>query len=243
LQNQSDVLWLSGASSPRLETLAAAYNIGVLSTPKTTYRKQLQAAVYRWTAFDNGAFTLGASHLDFAHDRWWFWANDVIRGLSAEAHSRVLFLALPDAIDVTDPKITNAPPKVTGYPEKTLAWAARWIPHAKTLGVPLALVAGNGMEGHLDEIPWADLEWIFLGGDDDWKLGGGARLVVKATHYHGLKVHMGRVNSGRRLRYAAELGCDSTDGTFLARAGVGGIDRVLRWPDIQARPGWELFAA
>ena len=28
-------------------------------------------------------------------------------------------------------------------------------------------------------------------------------------------VHMGRVNSLRRLRYASAIGCDSADGTYL----------------------------
>jgi len=115
-----------------------------------------------------------------------------------------------------------------------------WIRY--DVGVPVAFVAQNGQE-HLP-LPWDDLDVIFLGGsaectscgyvrpwDDcgrehcaschhrlrEWKLGAAACGLVTAARRRGKWVHMGRVNSLRRLRYAAAIGCHSADGTYLVR--------------------------
>jgi hypothetical protein len=48
----------------------------------------------------------------------------------------------------------------------------------------------------------------------------------------GVWTHMGRVNSERRLRYAALIGCQSADGTYLAfrnRHGGDGVSDLRRW--------------
>ena len=42
-------------------------------------------------------------------------------------------------------------------------------------------------------------------------------------------VHMGRVNSQRRLRYAHAIGCDSVDGTYLTYAPDQNLRRLLGW--------------
>lgn len=40
---------------------------------------------------------------------------------------------------------------------------------------------------------------------------------------------MGRVNSLRRLRHAAAIGCDSADGTYLAFGPDRNLPRLLDW--------------
>jgi hypothetical protein len=42
---------------------------------------------------------------------------------------------------------------------------------------------------------------------------------------------MGRVNSLKRLRYAAEIGCATADGTFVAFAPDINLQRCLTWVD------------
>jgi hypothetical protein len=42
---------------------------------------------------------------------------------------------------------------------------------------------------------------------------------------------MGRVNSLRRLRYAADIGCDSVDGTYLAFGPDQNLPTLLTWID------------
>ncbi|MDG4834120.1 hypothetical protein O7627_33185 [Solwaraspora sp. WMMD1047] len=48
---------------------------------------------------------------------------------------------------------------------------------------------------------------------------------------------MGRVNSLRRLRHAAAIGCHSADGTCLIYAPRQNLPRLLSWLDEVNRPG------
>ena len=90
-------------------------------------------------------------------------------------------------------------------------------PRIRALGCPVALAGQNGLENLA--VPWSDFDALFVGGDDPWKLGPAAAALAAEAKARGKWVHMGRVNSGRRLRYAAFIGCDSADGTYL------------KWPD------------
>lgn len=65
----------------------------------------------------------------------------------------------------------------------------------------------------------------------EWKLGAGAREVVAEALRRGKRVHMGRVNSLRRLRYAQEIGCHTADGTFVKFGPAKNLPRMLRWLD------------
>jgi hypothetical protein len=87
-----------------------------------------------------------------------------------------------------------------------------------------AYVAQNGCR----YIP-AGAKCVFLGGTTEWKLGPEARQVARTAKRLGLWLHMGRVNSHRRLRYAAAIGCDSVDGTYLAFGPDRNLPRLLSW--------------
>jgi EAL domain-containing protein (putative c-di-GMP-specific phosphodiesterase class I) len=94
-------------------------------------------------------------------------------------------------------------------------------------GYPAALAAQNGLE-HLP-VPWNEFDVLFLGGDTDWKIGQHARRLTAEAKARGKSVHMGRVNSRRRLQIAAHMGCDSADGTYLAHAPDQNLPRLLDW--------------
>lgn len=101
-----------------------------------------------------------------------------------------------------------------------------FFPAIRRLGYPVALAAQNGME----TLPVPD-EWdvLFLGGDTAWKLSATARRLTRQAKALGKHVHMGRVNSLRRLRYAHATGCDSADGTYLAFGPDENLPRLLGW--------------
>lgn len=109
----------------------------------------------------------------------------------------------------------------------TLERSAPMLPLIRALGFPAALVAQNGLE-HLP-IPWPSFDALFIGGDTAWKLGPAARALVSQARHHGKWVHMGRVNSWERLRYARQIGCDSVDGTYLAFGPDRNLPRLVRW--------------
>jgi hypothetical protein len=108
---------------------------------------------------------------------------------------------------------------------------ARWWSATMRRGFVTAYVAQDGARW-LPAGPGA----VFIGGSTEWKLGAHARRVVAEAKRRGMWVHMGRVNTLDRLRYAADLGCDSVDGTFLKYGPDRNLPRLLRWLRIVDEP-------
>lgn len=100
----------------------------------------------------------------------------------------------------------------------------------RAIGYPVALVAQDGLEHQ--PVPWDDIDALFLGGTTTSKLSAAAADLTDEAHACGLHVHMGRVNSRRRLRHAAAIGCHSADGTQLAQH-----RRSRRRPDTRQQRG------
>lgn len=105
--------------------------------------------------------------------------------------------------------------------------SAPMLPLIRRAGFPVALVAQNGIEDMA--IQWHSFDAVFLGGDTEWKLGPHARTLTAEAKARGKWVHMGRVNSWQRLRYAHQIGCDSADGTFLAFGPDRNLPQLLGW--------------
>lgn len=118
-------------------------------------------------------------------------------------------------------------PDVVGDAKATLARSAPFLPVIRALGYPAALVAQDGLEEL--PVPWASFDVLFVGGSTEWKLGAAARRLVAEAKRRGKRVHMGRVNSGRRWQYAEAIGCDSVDGTFLVFGPDKNLGRLLSW--------------
>lgn len=100
-------------------------------------------------------------------------------------------------------------------------------------GLPLAYVLQEGAE-RPGLIPWntPNLRALFIGGKtDEWKLGPEPAAIAREARARGLLVHMGRVNSARRIEHARAIGCHSIDGTKWAR-----------WRDRYLNEGLELAA-
>jgi len=109
----------------------------------------------------------------------------------------------------------------------TLERSAAVMPAIRAAGYRVAFAAQNGLEDLV--VPWDAFDVLFLGGDDVWKLGPAAARLTAQAKVLGKWVHMGRVNSRRRLQYAAYIGCDSADGTYLAVAPDVNLPKLLRY--------------
>ena len=118
-------------------------------------------------------------------------------------------------------------PDVVGDAKATLKRSAPFLPVIRGLGYPVALAAQNGLEDLA--VPWEDFDVLFLGGDTAWKLGRHARELTAEARAKGKGVHMGRVNSLRRYRYAEAIGCTSVDGTYLAFGPDINLPKLLSW--------------
>lgn len=118
-------------------------------------------------------------------------------------------------------------PDVVGDAAATDARSAPFLPMIRELGYRAAYVAQDGLERR--EVPWSSFDVLFLGGSTSWKLGPHAERLTRAARARGLPVHMGRVNTARRYRYAAAIGCTSADGTTLTYGPDKNLAVVLGW--------------
>lgn len=105
----------------------------------------------------------------------------------------------------------TAPDVVADWPATKMLWDIYW-PVIHECDLPAAVVLQDGCM----EVP-AEADAVFVGGSTEWKLSDAARRLVVQAKERGLWVHMGRVNSQRRLRLAASWDCDSVDGSGWAR--------------------------
>ena len=115
-----------------------------------------------------------------------------------------------------------------GWPgrDRYLAWLARLSPLAGRLAfavapdVPFDMAATLAYSApYLDLIPDLGLRVALQA----------ARAVTAEARARGKHVHMGRVNSLRRARYAAATGCHSADGTYLTFGPDHNLPALLAW--------------
>jgi hypothetical protein len=107
----------------------------------------------------------------------------------------------------------------------------QWAPVVRDHGYRSAYVLQNGC----DQVP-PDAAAVFTGGTTEFKVGEQARRLVHDAKARGLWCHMGRVNSLRRLRLAAQDGYDSVDGTFLAYGPDTNLPRLLGYLRLATQP-------
>ena len=168
---------------------------------------------------------LEARHLvgDFKSPRAWLrcsttplWAadNDAFSGFNETRYERML-----DSFATAEvpPRFVTLPDVVGNYGETVKLWG-RWHRNLAGRNLNRAFVMQNGGEpfGHAG-IPWDYIEALFIGGDTAFKFSGYVAEMVRYAKLHGKWVHMGRVNSVRRMEYARRIGCDSCDGSGMAR--------------------------
>lgn len=116
-------------------------------------------------------------------------------------------------------------------------WAATWersqpvLPQLRALGYKAAVVLQNGVtQADLTRI-LPEIDAVFVGGDDLFKLADSTYELVAWAKQHGLYAHMGRVNGEQRLRHAMAGLYDSADGSGLAYAPDALWPRVMGWLD------------
>lgn len=174
-------------------------HIGYMLQPGMGNRPAVSSVPF---ALDNGCFTAGES---FSFARFYAYAASWRGELP-------LFVVAPD---------------VVGDASRTYARWSQYYSELRSLGFPLAYVLQNGQECFSP--PWDDLDAVFIGGDTGWKQSIFAAVLVAEARMRGKWVHMGRVNSRRRYRLAAQMGCHSCDGTLLAFGPQKNLPRVVSW--------------
>lgn len=200
------VIFLTGVSN--IDTRQAGRdNLGLLCQPGNS--THLDTGTYPLFAADNGCFA-EAQGKPWDVDKWLRW---VVAEVAPRADN-CLFVVAPD---------------VVGDAAATLARSPRYLNIIRRLGLPAAFCAQDGLENHT--IPWDTFDVLFIGGSTEWKLSEAARNISMEAHRQGKWIHMGRVNSWKRIDIARSFGVDSVDGTYLGFAPSRNWPRMQRWLD------------
>lgn len=163
-------------------------NLGRLVTPRSKHRLAWTDARRDW-ACDNDAY------LAWDHDAYVRMLDDVYRAPT----DRLKFITAPDV--------------VADWPA-TVDLFRHWWRSVERVG-PVAIVLQDGATA--SSVPWDAIDAVFVGGTTEWKMNRDAEALILEARWREKWVHVGRVNTWRRLKWARSHGVDSVDGTKYAR--------------------------
>lgn len=126
-------------------------------------------------------------------------------------------------------------PDVVGSARRTLELFEIFA--ADTIGLPRALVLQDGIGEFA--IPWGELSAVFVGGSDQFKFSPECVHACKAARILGKWVHVGRVNTVKRLSAWSDL-ADSIDGSGISKHDHM-LEKAVYWiknADVQQKFGF-----
>lgn len=186
-------------------------------------------------------YYLSGSIVDFRHKQLGFmmtpqmgnqtpcdaiWAADNGRFNAPEKYTDESYLAWLCSRPCAQHCIFATAPDVVGDHDATVAMSLPLFKPIREAGYRPAFVAQDGWRD--ETTPWDKFDVLFIGGTTQFKLATGL-LAGLAARRRKKWVHMGRVNSFRRLAIAKKNGCHSADGTFLKYGRNTNIPRMLEW--------------
>ncbi|MBS2531962.1 hypothetical protein KGQ20_04180 [Catenulispora sp. NF23] len=196
------MLYLSTPSSKAVRDAMSAGLIGCMTTPNQGNRIPVDAV---WAA-DNGKF--GKNYV--GDQAWLSWLCRMVKRYGSD---KCLFAVAPD---------------VPFDAAATLECSRPWLAMIRALDLPAAFCAQDGAEAD-GMAPWDEFDVLFIAGSDKFKLGEHAKALAAEAVTRGKSVHVGRVNSHKRLLIADALGAASCDGTFLRYGPNKNLPKVLDW--------------
>jgi hypothetical protein len=186
----------------------------LVSGAPTHYWQHPRVGILRTPRNGNSMATIVASGKPWACDNDCFQRLDrvaylrMVRKVAAVDRARLLWVAAPDVV-------ADAPATRTRF--------RLWAPVLHYYDLPVAFVAQDGQEAL--PVPWNDIACLFIGGSTRWKLGPHARRLIAEAKQHGKWVHVGRVNTLRRMWLFSSTGVDSIDGTAFSKL----PDKFIPW--------------
>lgn len=154
-------------------------------------------------ACDNGVYA--------AYQKKRYWDEDM----------EVDYFRMLDKLPKEKPPLFVILPDVVADWNATLALAQIYLPLLRDRGLPSAIALQDGCD--FQEAMRLNTEAIFVGGSTEWKLAN----IENAVRYFkpvGRWVHIGRVNTAKRLSLCLRAGVDSCDGTGLNKH----FDRMIQ---------------
>lgn len=175
---------------------------GFITSPNANPSKiPLPLSEGRMWCLDNNAFTTG-----FNPNRYFSLINKFHPFIE-----QCMFAVIPDRV---------------GDASETLKLYYQWYDEFKQLGVPLAYVSQDGQ----DQLPLPeDFQWLFIGGTDNWKMSKRSEQLIRKCQSLGKKIHVGRVNSLKRMMWCKYLNVNSVDGTHIKFGPDINKKKLIRW--------------
>lgn len=213
------VIWLSGGLGRVIDSAGQRFDLGLMCQPGSTAIGGQLVKIRQsgaWWAVDNAVF--GGK---FDPARWERW----LRAVPRATRLTCLFAVAPDVLHRSEDGA------VYGDPEATYALSPTYFPLLRSLAYRVAFVSQDGATRDL--VPWDEIDCLFIGGSDAWKLSDQSIALIREAQERGLWTHMGRCQAresiGGRIAAAHALGMDSGDGTVLARdpSRLGRVQRGL----------------
>lgn len=100
----------------------------------------------------------------------------------------------------------------------SLRFSLSWLPRLRGVA-PLMLPVQDGMTFDAVADVIGESVGVFVGGSSAWKERTASRWGVVARAA-GARLHVGRVNTARRIRLCSDAGADSFDGSSVSRFSV-----------------------
>lgn len=187
-------------------------NFGTIVTPSNHDLGSAKARIkkgWRWIV-DNGAFTG-----KFEPERFFAFLEKM-----RPYRDACMFVIVPDVLHQLPGGM------VRGDAAATLAQFKDYAPRIRRLGYPVAYVAQDGAE----RLPFPRrFDALFVGGSTEWKLSEAATTCIKRAQKKGKWVHVGRVNTRKRIRHFMLLKVDSVDGTHIVFKPDERVRQLIRW--------------
>lgn len=179
---------------------------------------------------DNGAFSDWKAGKDFDAEVFWF---ELILGLASDCPPD--FIVCPDRVATGLESLAFSRRSLAEYGSRLLALSE----HVSIATPRWYLAVQDGMTADDVRAAFDGFSGIFVGGTLPWKLKTGERWV-QVAHELGVKCHIGRVGTARRVRWAMRIGADSIDSTvplwskenlavFVEALAIGGKQTELPW--------------
>lgn len=179
------------------------HHLGVLMTPQNGNR--LCSLPLPW-ACDNSAF----SNPD--DDKFW---RLCMQSWDLLEYHPPMWVAVPDAVGNHSETL-----RLFGW------WCDWWMAELGCIPWQLAFVLQDGCL--VGDIPWNEIAAVFVGGSTEFKLRQSADLIAEAKG-RGKQVHIGRVNSLQRLKFAFDVGADTVDGSRFSMFPETYISQACRY--------------
>jgi hypothetical protein len=150
--------------------------------------------------YDNGAYVDFQAGSEFG-------ANQFMRDLRAiRSWTDSKMMVEPDFIVIPDKVAAGA---------ASLQFSLEWMEVCKGAEAPLYLAVQDEMNGDeaMDVVRRYRLQGLFVGGTLDWKIST-APYWLNLAREAGVKLHIGRVGTADRVKWARMIGADSIDSSL-----------------------------